>query len=260
MSKKDRVVVVGGASGIGAALVARLQRDGSEVVVVDRSESSAGARHITADLRDKAAVDAAVAQLLADPVDRVAYVAGLPGTWPDEDVLAVNFLAMRQFLQGIIPGVRAGGAITVVASTAGAGWPMRMEPLEPLLATASFEEGVAWASGYDGAAYPMYNTTKEALIVFVKRWAHELWTHHGIRVNTVSPGPVETPILVDFETSMGREALDGVRALVGRHAQADDIAKVLAALLSDDFGWVTGQDIQADAGFTNAWASGSISF
>lgn len=260
VSSKDKVVVVGGASGIGAALVTRLRADGSEVIVVDRSESSGGSRHITVDLRDRAEVDRVLGELGGEPIDRVAYVAGLPGTWPDADVLAVNFLAMRHFLQAVAPAVRAGGAIAVVTSTAGAGWPTRLEVLEPLLATMTFEDGAAWVAGSDGATYPMYNTSKEAAIVFVKRWAYTLWTERGIRLNAISPGPVETPILADFEESMGKQALDGVRALIGRHGTPDDIAAVIAAVLGGDFGWVTGQDIQADGGFTNAWSAGSISF
>ncbi|KAA9105933.1 SDR family oxidoreductase [Microbacterium rhizomatis] len=260
MAVNDKVVVVGGASGIGAALVSRLIADDTEVTVLDRAESSHGTHHIKVDLRDRAAIDGALSELADQDVDGVAYVAGLPGTWPDKDVLAVNFLAMRHLLEGIVPRIRGGGAVVVVASTAGGAWQSRTTALEGLLSTPSFEAGLDWAGGYDGAAYPMYSTSKEASIIFAKRWAYPLWTQHGIRINTVSPGPVETPILGDFEQSMGKAALDGVRTVVGRHGTVEDIAPVLSAVLSADFGWVTGQDIQADGGFTAAYASGAISF
>jgi len=67
-------------------------------------------------------------------------------------------------------------------------------------------------------------------------------------MNAVSPGPVETPILVDFEESMGKEILDGVKDLTGRHAEPIDIARVVAFLASPESGWVNGHNIIADGG------------
>ncbi len=78
-----------------------------------------------------------------------------------------------------------------------------------------------------------------------------------MRVNTVSPGPVETPILSDFEQTMGKDVLDMCRATVGRHASVDDIVPVISFLGSPEARWITGQDIQADAGFINSMIAGA---
>ena len=75
-----------------------------------------------------------------------------------------------------------------------------------------------------------YNITKEAAILFTKRWSAQLWAERRIRLNTVSPGPVQTPILAEFEQSMGKDVLDTVKSLAGRHATPEDIAPVIEAV------------------------------
>jgi Aldehyde dehydrogenase family/Enoyl-(Acyl carrier protein) reductase len=96
------------------------------------------------------------------------------------------------------------------------------------------------------------------VIAFVTRWSSRVWQENRVRLNTVSPGPVETPILGEFEQSMGEEFLDGVRDLLGRHATTADIAPVIEAVSGPDFGWMVGQDVQVDAGFAAALMSGAI--
>jgi NAD(P)-dependent dehydrogenase (short-subunit alcohol dehydrogenase family) len=228
------------------------------VFVLDRvPPPAAEATFIECDLRVPAAIDEAV-RSLPDGIGAVAHVAGLPGTRPAEDVLAVNFLGLRHLLQALVAKVVDQGALAIVASTAGAGWNARQRELEPLLATRSFADGLAWLAE-DSTEYPIYFTTKEAVTLFAKRWSSALWAQRRIRVNTVSPGPVETPLLPDFEQSHGKHLLDGVRDLVGRHGTPTDVAPVIVALLEPAFGWVTGQDIQVDAGFTTGFAIGALS-
>ena len=82
------------------------------------------------------------------------------------------------------------------------------------------------------------------------------WAKYGVRINTVSPGPVETPILADFEQTMGKDVLDTCRATVGRHASVDDIVPVISFLGSPEARWITGQDIQVDGGFIGAMTAG----
>jgi len=80
----------------------------------------------------------------------------------------------------------------------------------------------------------------------------------GFRINAVLPGPVQTPILADFEDSMGKDALDGLKALLGRHATPDDIAGVIVFLASDAARWINGHPLVVDGGATGAVLSGVI--
>jgi NAD(P)-dependent dehydrogenase (short-subunit alcohol dehydrogenase family) len=72
------------------------------------------------------------------------------------------------------------------------------------------------------------------------------------------PGPVETPILPDFEASMGKDVLDGVRALLGRHAQPEDIADAVLLCVGDEARWVNGTALVVDGGLTGGVLSGVV--
>jgi NAD(P)-dependent dehydrogenase (short-subunit alcohol dehydrogenase family) len=98
--------------------------------------------------------------------------------------------------------------------------------------------------------------SKQAGVVYTKRIAGFAWTKYGIRANVVSPGPVETNILADFEATMGREALEAARRSVGRHATVDDVVPVIEFLASERARWINGQDIQVDGGYIASLIAG----
>ena len=91
-----------------------------------------------------------------------------------------------------------------------------------------------------------YAFSKEALIVWTmaNRWT---WTNQGIRMNTVSPGPVETPILKDFRETLG-DRFEQDSRLVERLGTPADIAPVVAFMISDDSKWIRGANIPVDGG------------
>jgi NAD(P)-dependent dehydrogenase (short-subunit alcohol dehydrogenase family) len=74
----------------------------------------------------------------------------------------------------------------------------------------------------------------------------------------VAPGPVETPILPDFEQVTGPEQMRWIIESVGRAAQPADIAEVLAWLATGPNAWVNGQHIQVDGGFSSGVTAGWI--
>jgi NAD(P)-dependent dehydrogenase (short-subunit alcohol dehydrogenase family) len=74
----------------------------------------------------------------------------------------------------------------------------------------------------------------------------------------VLPGPVQTPILADFEETMGKDTLDGLKELLGRHATPDDIADVVLFLASDAARWINGHALVVDGGITGAVLSGVV--
>ena len=250
-----KVVVVGAGSGIGAAVAKLFHDRGDHVLVVDvREHQTPATEYLQCDLRDAASINALLGQI-GSGWDMLAHVAGIPGTAPAADVLKVNYLGMRLMTEGMLPLLREGGSVVAVASTAALGWDQRVETLSGLLELTNAEAVEKWQAGQD-PSYPVYSTSKQAVILYSKRLAGPAWTKYGVRINTVSPGPVETPILTDFEETMGKEVLDMCRATVGRHACVDDIAPIIAFLGSPEAGWITGQDIQVDAGFLSSMVTG----
>jgi NAD(P)-dependent dehydrogenase (short-subunit alcohol dehydrogenase family) len=251
-----RYVVTGAASGIGHTVAERLLAAGAEVYCLDRNRPTASVtRHIEVDLSNPHSIDTAVEQLDGE-FDGLMNIAGIPGTAPAELVLAVNSLAVRHLTELFFERLKPGGSVTIVSSTAGFGWPLRLDAIRDLLATDTFEEGAAWfkANPQQGNAY---NFSKEVSTVYTMSMGLAL-AEMGFRINAVLPGPVETPILVDFEESMGKDTLDGLKNLLGRHADPDDIAGVVLFLASDDARWVNGQALAVDGGITGAVASGVV--
>jgi NAD(P)-dependent dehydrogenase (short-subunit alcohol dehydrogenase family) len=251
-----RFVVTGAASGIGNAVAERLLAAGAEVISLDRNTPTAAvARHVEVDLANPRSIDAALEQL-DGTYDGLLNVAGIPGTAPADLVLAVNTLAVRHLAEAFFERLNPGGSVVIVSSTAGFGWPARLETIRDLLATDTFEEGAAWfkANPQQGNAY---NFSKEATTVYTMTMGLAV-VEMGLRINAVLPGPVETPILVDFEESMGKDNLDGVKELLGRHATPDDIASAVLFLASDEARWVNGQALIVDGGISGAVLSGVV--
>lgn len=96
-----------------------------------------------------------------------------------------------------------------------------------------------------------YGATKAALAGFVKSLALEL-APQGIRVNTIHPGVVETPLLALSNDTLGEEELEALKQKypLKRFGQPEDIANCAVYLLSDASSWMTGSNILIDGGFT----------
>jgi len=251
----SRIVVVGAGSGIGAAVAKHFYDSGDHVLAVDiREPQSPVSEYRQCDLREADRIGALLGDI-GSGWDMLAHVAGIPGTAPAADVLNVNYLGMRLMAEGMLPLLNEGGSIVTVASTAALGWDQRTDILSELLELTDGDAVARWQDGQD-PAYPVYSTSKQAAILYVKRLAGPAWAKYGVRVNTVSPGPVETPILSDFEQTMGKDILDMCRATVGRHATVEDIVPVIAFLGSPGARWITGQDIHVDAGFLTSMTAG----
>ena len=254
-ARKRKIIVVGAGSGIGAAVATHFHDSGDHVLAVDlRPSDTPASEHARCDLRDARSI-AEFLESLDDEWDVLAHVAGVPGTAPANDVLTVNYLGMRLMVEGMLPRIRRGGSVVAVASTAGIGWEQRLETLSELLEATDVESVEKWQARQD-PAYPVYTSSKQAAILYTKRIAASALAKYGVRVNTVSPGPVETPILVDFEKTMGKEILDVLKSTYGRHGTVDDIVPVIAFLGSDAAQWINGQDVHVDSGFVTSMTAG----
>jgi NAD(P)-dependent dehydrogenase (short-subunit alcohol dehydrogenase family) len=239
------ILVTGAASGIGAATAALADSLGATVISVDINKPAQGVgRFIQADLADEASIDRLVAEL-PKGIHGLANIAGLPPTRPAAEVVKVNLIGLKRLTMQLVPKMADGSSIVNLASLAGLGW---ADAKEAIRASESLQladaEAFCRAYGIEGAR--SYFFSKEALIVWTmqNRWT---WRDRGIRMNTVSPGPVDTPILKDFLETLGARAEEDMRTM-DRPGTPADIAPVVCFLLSDGSAWIRGTNVPVDGG------------
>lgn len=244
------VVVTGCASGIGLETARVCKAWGATVLGVDRTMTHEHVDELyKADLSDPQMIRALVKALPAG-VHGIANVAGLPPTAPAELVLKVNWVGLKAFTLGMVPKLADGASIVNLASLAGFGWPNQVSSI---LESEDLDfDGVAdfvrtHDAGDEGGR--SYFFSKEALVAWTlrHRWT---WRDRGIRMNAISPGPVDTPILGDFIRTLGARAEEDMRVM-DRPGRPADIAPVVAFLLSDASGWIRGTNIPVDGGMSS---------
>jgi NAD(P)-dependent dehydrogenase (short-subunit alcohol dehydrogenase family) len=242
------LVVTGCCSGIGADLARLARAQGARVIGIDRQEPTLTLDgFVKADLGDPASIDAAVDALPAR-IDALANVAGVPGTAAVDVVARVNYLGLRHLTLRLVDRMADGGAVVNVASILGAEWPLRLEAHRALAATSSFDEGEQWLRDHPVAQATCYQHFKEALIVWTLTQSQPLFLERGVRMNSVAPGPVFTPILGDFVQMLGEERVRQDAHRMKRPAFSDEVAPVIAFLCSDASRWISGVNLPVDGG------------
>lgn len=241
-----RVVVTGAASDIGAAIANCLTQEGAHVIGIDIRETNECHEFFEADLGKQASIDALLGAL-PEGIDGLANVAGLPPTMSAPAVLKVNLVGLKYLTKQLAGRMNDGGSIVNLASLAGANWAASLDQVHAAN-NLDFESVEDFVEKEQIEAQPgrSYFLGKEALIVWTmqNRWT---WRNRGIRMNAVSPGAVDTPILADFLKTLGKKA-DENRKVMDRPATPEDIAPMVAFLLSDQAGWFRGANIALDGG------------
>jgi NAD(P)-dependent dehydrogenase (short-subunit alcohol dehydrogenase family) len=240
-------VVTGGAAGMGLAISRRLAQQGHQVAVLDLDGDAAeqaavelrssGAKAVAAavDVSDRPAVDAALAQVRAElgPIEIMVTSAGIDRFEPFTEIsldswermLAVNLTGTFHCLQAAVPDMLEGGwgrIVTISSSSA--------------------------QSGSRRMAH--YVASKGGVIGLTKALGLEL-APHGITVNTIPPGFIDTPMARRAEARGDLPSIDAVAAQtpVRRAGTPDDIAAACAFLCSEDAGYITGQQINVNGGW-----------
>lgn len=238
-------VITGGSSGIGLATARRFVDEGAYVFITGRRESelkkakAAIGRNVATiqgDVTNLEDLDRLFAHIKAEKgvIDIVVASAGfvehqtIETATPEhfDKTFAVNARAVFFTVQKALPLMTRGGSIVLVSS----GMHLKGFP-----------------------AHGTYAATKAAVRSFARTWAMEL-KDRGIRVNTLSPGAIETPIIdgqfkTKAEADGAREMFAGITPL-GRIGRADEMASAIFFLASDESSYSTGIDLIADGGIT----------
>lgn len=236
----QHVVITGASTGIGKATAERVLRSGARVTLIARrgelladlcAELGAGAGWAAADVGQQdqliAALDSAVAQ--HGPIDALFLNAGTGGTfaplehYSDDNfdaLMAVNMMAPFRAVRHVLPAMKARGAGSIL-----------------ITGSLASERGMAM-----NVAYVM---SKHAVLGLARAAALE-GAAHGVRVNCLVPGFIDTPLLEGVPS----EQLTSLAANVpqGRLGSSEDVAEVAAFLLSRAAAHVTGQSWAVDGG------------
>ena len=235
-------MVTGGSRGIGAAVARRLAADGAaialiyyaqrqaaETVATDIRERGGRAAIFQADVANQQALQSVAQQIAAEfgRISILAHVAGVFGVAPAGSItrelfdqqFIVNTWSVITTMQAVLPHFAPSGGSIVNVSTS-----LVHDP---------------------GSGTAVYAASKAALQVLTLGFARELGAR-GIRVNAVAPAITRTDMTADIP----QLHLDQERALtpLGRLAEPDDIADVVAFLCSNDARWVTGRTLLTDGG------------
>ena len=253
-----RVIVTGAASGMGEATAQILVDLGAEVHAIDikKPDLTGLASYTECDLRDPAQIDGTVKKI-GKVVNALFNCAGLPNTFPELDVMLVNFCGLRHLTEAVIPNMLEGSAIACIASTAGIGWMQNMPLLFELLATRDFEIARAWCEAHPNELKNAYGLSKEAINAYIAQRSFTL-AQQGIRINCVNPGPTDTPMMPEFEKAVGKTYMDNFPVPLGRHAVAAEQAWPMVFLNSPRASFLTGHQLDVDGGFKGALFTGQI--
>ncbi|MFK8399943.1 coniferyl-alcohol dehydrogenase [Pseudomonas sp. BGr12] len=242
-----RIVVTGFSSGVGNATAKMLLSSGAEVVGIDIKESPDCTAFIQCDLSDPASIDQAVAAIKG-PIHGLANIAGVPGSVSADLVFKVNYLGLRRLTELLLPRLEDNSAIVNVASTAGAGWRKRKDMGKSIIASDDWDKTLASYQELGLDAIVTYDFTKELVILFTQLVSSRE-RHRGVRVNSISPGAIQTPILQDFYDTMGDDLLGKLKHQAGgRDGYPEEVAGPLVMLLRDEAYWVNGTDLIVDGG------------
>lgn len=241
--QNKHIAITGGNSGIGLATARRLVQEGAKVTLMGRNEQSLKAAQ--AELGDAASIFAGDVSKVADlegfvehafqahgELDGLYLNAGIAEAQPTAEmdeahydrVMNINVKGVAFGVQKALPRLKEGASVLITGS-------------------------VAADIGMAGMA--IYSATKGAVRTLARAFSAEL-APQGIRVNSIAPGPIETPLF--DRMGMSEPEMEGLsesilsRVPAGRFGNVDEIAATAAFLLSDEATYIRGAEVQVDGG------------
>ncbi len=246
MAREGSVIVTGGASGIGLALVEDLLNDGWQVIAADIGEAALDAartrlaahgdkvRFARLDVSDEAAVISAVADWAKDfgPLRGLVNSAGIGAVTPAFEttveqfrrILDINLVGSFVISREVAKAMKESGGGSIV--------------------------NIASVSGLVGSlGRTAYGSSKGGVIQMTRILAVE-FAEFGIRVNAIAPGPIETPMAKAMHSAVVRKNWED-RVPMRRYAEPEEVSGAIAFLLDEaKSSYITGQTIAVDGGFS----------
>src|ERR1700704_162667 len=236
-------LITGGSTGIGLATAKQFVDEGAYVFITGRREPELAAavkeigRNVTSvqgDVSNLADLDRLLAQIKREKgrLDIVFANAGITTITPLAQITEGNYDALfNSNVKGLLFTVQ------------------KALPLMPDGASIILNASIVGSKGFP--ANSVYSATKAAVRSFARTWTTDL-KDRRIRVNAVSPGPIDTPglneLLASSPTGQQRAKMIAATVPLGRLGRADEIAKAVAFLASDDSSYVTGIELFVDGG------------
>ncbi len=240
-------LVTGCTGGIGAAVRAHLEKQGDRVIGVDVRGAEIEADFSTPEGRRKAIAEASEA--CTGQLDRMVLCAGLGSTVEQLKLIAsVNYFGAIELVDGLKDCLvgQPDAAVVVICSNSAQMGPFQEHPY--VLALLEGDEAKAHQIIDKENGFIAYGGSKHALSRAVRRRSGE-WGKAGVRLNGIAPGPTETPMIEETRKHpIYGKGFERLEIPVGRLASPDEMAGIIAFLLSPAAAFIHGSILWADGG------------
>jgi NAD(P)-dependent dehydrogenase (short-subunit alcohol dehydrogenase family) len=251
-----RVLVVGGATGMGAAAAKMAKELGAEVVVLDYAPVSYPVdQALTVDLRDPASIDSAIDEV-GEPVNAIFSAAGVAD---GPDLMRINFIGHRRLIERMLDNdqLPRGSAICFISSLAGLGWENDLPRIQEFLATPDYKSAEEWVAAHEAEGFIHYGFTKQVINAYVAIQSFP-FLKKGVRINAICPGPTDTP-LAQANADLWLSFAQDYREATGSKVHTpDEMASAMVFLNSDAARAISGVNLLVDNGHAMSSITGSF--
>lgn len=243
------VLVIGAATGMGAATAKQAKSLGAKVIAMDIADINYEVDlAIPLNLGEQASIDLAISKI-PDNVDVIFACAGVADGTPN--LMLINFTGQRHLISSLLESdrINTGGAVVMISSVGGLPWLANLANVKDFLATPDWDSAVAWIEANPDA--DSYTFSKQAMSGYVAQQALPM-LKRGIRINAIQPGPTDTPLAranADIWLGFGQDYRDSAGV---SHLQPEDMADVLIFLGSKAATGVNGINMLVDQGQVGA--------